>query len=430
MFCQNCGAPNSDDAVFCESCGAKLEKEDKPFLPNGQNGGNAINGNNASYPAQAIRTVMHKPISKLTVVLIAEVIALVAVVYAIFSIGEKGFGAEQEATNYFINIANGDWEKAYKKLDIEESEFINSQMFAEANKENYLGSVNNYEVRTNSQNSPLEQGSSLGTVVTIDYRVKGNTENSSYAVTVNKQADKRYLFFDNWKVGASNLICQDYSIYVPQGASVAVDGILLDDKYAAADNVENGDYYEDVNLSHYVIPQIFYGIHSITVSMEDRKDIADTIQIGYDNTQYYVENMQFKDEVLTELIQMAGEDMQQIYNAALAGKNLKTIENLFSQKEEYMESIKESYDILLSGMNEGSSVPAKISFSDITGNVYNNGTSVEVSFAYEVEYTYEDWWSGERKKDRYQGTDEWSFYFVKEDGNWVLANLGCENLYY
>ena len=29
MFCQNCGAKNDDDAIFCESCGTRLERDDE-----------------------------------------------------------------------------------------------------------------------------------------------------------------------------------------------------------------------------------------------------------------------------------------------------------------------------------------------------------------------------------------------------------------
>ena len=439
MYCQNCGKPNSDDSIFCEFCGSRLEKDtspspvgEQPIIPTG-------NGNPVPSPAPAMQQPPQqpiqqpqpkKPISKLTIVLAIEIVALLAIVYGAFSVGKKGTGAEQTAMNYFINIANSDWEKAYQKLDVDASTFINSQMFAEANQENALGMINTYEIDA-APGSQLDllQASSLGQSITIGYRVKGETENSYFTVNLNKQPDKKYFLFDHWKVGTSNLICKDYSIYVPAGASVTVDGISLDQTYLAPGIAETYEMAQDV----YVIPQIFYGTHTITVSMEDREDTTSTVRLSYeygDNQSFYVEPAPYQADVLSQLTQLAGADMQQIYNAAMAGKAFKTLEGLFTTDETYLNDIRSSYEYLLSSLNEGSSVPTKVTFSNITGVTYPYDTAVDVSFEYEVEYTYEDWWTNERKTDRSQNTATWRFYFIKENGNWVLANLGCDSVYY
>lgn len=431
MYCQNCGKPNNDDSVFCEFCGTKLEKETPSFPENDQPVTPENNISHIPYPMPSEPPQPRKPISKLTVILVIEIIALLAVAYGTYSVGKKGAGAEQTAMNYFINVANGDWEKAYQKLDVEASAFINPQMFAEANKANMLGSINTYEIDS-APGSQLDllQESSLGKSITIGYRVKGDTENSYFTVNLNKQADKKYFLFDHWKVSTSNLICKDYAIYAPAGASVTVDGILLDQAYLAP-ATEDASYGTAQDL--YVIPQLFFGTHTVAVSMEDREDSVSTVKVAFeygDNQSFYIEPTPYRADVLSQLTQTAGANMQQIYNAAMAGKNFQTLAELFTTDEAYLNDIRTSYEYLLSGLNEGSSVPTKITFSDISGTTYPYDTAVDVSFAYEVEYTYEDWWSEERKSDRYQGTGTWRFYFVKENGTWVLANLGCDTIYY
>ena len=178
----------------------------------------------------------------------------------------------------------------------------------------------------------------------------------------------------------------------------------------------------------YQIPQIFYGTHEIKITMEDMEDVIETFQIDYGSSQYYKESMKVKEEVLDALAQKAGENMQKIYSAAMAGKGFKTVENLFTSSEEARKGIKESYENLLSGLNEGSSQPTKANFQNITGDVY--GSEVEMSFDYDLDYRYEDWWDEEWEVGNYKGEDQWVFQFVKEDGNWVQTNLGCEPLYY
>lgn len=447
--CPNCGTVNMDDAQFCENCGTGLQAAGPNYAPGtnpaqNNNGliGQAVpnqnyNANNGygmmSQPAQ------RKPIPKWVPILVAEIAALALCIYGLTGVWKKGGSPERAAENYFVHIANGDWEKAYGQLDVEDSEFINAELFEKAQAQECLGIVSNYQLSSqnnkaiNELTSELsglvedlglgeylnqEEGSSLEQFVKIDYRIKGDTENNTYLAVLNKTPA-------GWKIGASGLIYKDYCVYVPKGAGVELDGISLKDNYKLPEGeYEDGGEFMDV----YQIPQIFYGTHEIKITMEDMEDVIETFQIDYGSSQYYKESMKVKEEVLDALAQKAGENMQKIYSAAMAGKGFKTVENLFTSSEEARKGIKESYENLLSGLNEGSSQPTKANFQNITGDVY--GSEVEMSFDYDLDYRYEDWWDEEWEVGNYKGEDQWVFQFVKEDGNWVQTNLGCEPLYY
>lgn len=451
-ICPNCGTQNQGDARFCENCGTDLGAAGPNYAP----GANSMQGNhgligqtppNYSYnanhgygtpPLQA-QPAQKKQIPKWAPVVLAEAVVLALCIYGAAGILKKGNSPERVAENYFVHMANGDWEKGYAELDVEDSEFINAEMYGKAQAQEAIGVVTNYQVNSSSNEALdelsselsglmddlglggyLDQGenSSLEEVVKIDYRVKGDTENSTFLAAMN-QTPK------GWKVSASGCIYKDYCLYVPKGASVSLDGISLGDKYFVPEEErESAEEFMDA----YQIPQIFYGTHQIKVTMEDMEDVTETFEIDYGSSQYYIESMQIKEEVLDTLVQKAGDNMQQIYGAVMSGKGFKSVESLFTANEGTRKEIKASYEELLAGMNEGSQQPTKINFQNMEGSVY--GSEVEVRFEYDMDYQYEAWWGEEWDTGTYTGGDEWYFQFVKEDGNWVQANLGCGPLYY
>ena len=159
------------------------------------------------------------------------------------------------------------------------------------------------------------------------------------------------------------------------------------------------------------------------------EDVTERFSINYGNSSYWKESMELKEEIRDSLIQKAGENMRKIYGAALAGKNFKTIEGLFSADGERRKEIKESYDSLMAELNEGNDITTRIVFQDITGVSQGSGKTVGLTFSYIREYKYKGWF-GEWSDEQDDGSSELEFYFAKENGEWVQTNLGCENLYW
>lgn len=438
-ICPNCGTVNLEDARFCENCGTDLGTV---AGQNQQASGNPVSGSfssTSSLPQPAGKT----PIPKWVPILIAETALLALCIYGIAMAAKNSHSPERVAETFFVHMANGDWEEGYSKLDAEDSEFINAKMFASANAQgNTLGVVTNYQLSAPYDGQGLDQlsqsvydlagslgleeyleqesSSSLEKAFKVDYRAKGNTDNSTYLIMLNQTPE-------GWKVGASNFIHKDYRIYVPKGFQVSVDGIVLGEPYLIPEGEEgyDGDGYRD----SYSIPQIFYGTHEIKITMEDMEDVSETIEIGYGDFQYSLEQIQLKEEVRDMLIQKAGENMQQIYNAAMAGKNFSSIENLISSDKELRQKAKEEYEELLADMNEGDTLPTRVIFQNIEGESDSSDSIVFISFSYQMEYKYENW-SGGWTENQYDGTEDWHFGFRKENGEWVQTNLGCERLYY
>lgn len=472
MFCGKCGRQNSDDAVFCEYCGADLRNipAQEPFLPQG-NVGVPMQGNQEGAPMQraaspiqenqAVKAPVKKPFPKLLIVIAVEIMLLGILIFYGVHMKNKIKDPQYVAEKYFISFVNGDWEKAFLQLNLDEKQarddtFITSEGFGKAQAGNNLGVVEEYQVNENQQgmngdqslfgdyqgsgNQQEEELTGVQSImraldrqaeenfkdsgsfyeeIEIDYRKQGETEVQSYIVPLQKVND-------NWKISGANLISENYHIYVPKGASVSVDEIVLGEEFAFQEGDEGYSYGE---MDVYNIPYIFCGYHDIKVSMEGMEDVSETIQIEAGESYYQLEKMSLKQETLDELIGLGRENMQKIYNAAVEGKNFAAIEELFTVDRETKNGIQESYEYLLSDIHEGSVQIENVSFLNLFGEASGEGGSVSIGFEYEMQYLEEDWWSGELERDTYKGSDKWQFYFVNENGKWVQANLGCDELY-
>ncbi len=390
------------------------------------------------YGGQNGQQVEKRPIPKWVFAIIAESVLMIGILVAGFQLYQKSKDMKQVAEQYFVNTANGDWEAAYGQLDVEQlglgsdDKFINAEMFAKSQAQGSLGVVNNYQINETSEleeslyqwgeeyglsgNQPMERA------VRIDYRAEGDTSNKTYVVSLDQASGK-------WKVSLSGVVFQDYRIYVPMGASVSLDGVALDEGYRFLEEEDGsrGDDYLDV----YSIPYLFYGAHEVKVTLEDMEDVEEAIQVGYDSSQYYLEAMQLKADIQEALIKKAGENMRQIYDAAITGKDFGAVKDLFTKDKETQQEIKEAYEYLMSEASQGDTRLQKMNLTNLTGTIYDSRyAAVNVTFEYAIEYIYEDIWSGETESDTYNETEECQIHFVKEDGNWVQVGLGCEMLYY
>ena len=397
MFCQACGTPNDDAALFCESCGARLEKKKTG-----------------------------KIISKEHIILFSEIVILCILIVVFYSVGELSCSPENVAERYFVNVVNGNWEKVFQELDIEETPFINAERLSDADINRIFENINNYSVAQNTLDRELWNeltNTDLGTVVTINYRLKGMDYDNRYEIPLNKQIDKKYLFFDDWKVGTGNLVCQNFSVYVPDGAKVMVDGIPLDDTYLRET--------EEDERQHYVIPQLFFGMHAIHVERPDWGEVDEEISVTYSNEEYYLRNMQLTEDALSRLSQLAVDDMQQIYRAALGGEAFHKIAAIFTPEESYRESIAYDYNELVSYMNQSEDLIFKqINFSEIRASAETDEAIIRIDFNYQMDYSRKSWRSDGWEDGQYQGNGSCYFDFVKEENQWVLQNLGCKELYY
>ena len=273
MFCQECGAKNSDDSIFCQECGTRLDKVDMPVnqqvnaefnnqpageqpqngFSNQQMNQQAWNNFNGQQSAQAV-----KPIPKLWIAIAGEIVAILVMAIVFKGVVEERFSADKTAEQYFASLVNGDYEKAYDMLELPDSELLTEKLFVKSMKQNTLGEVTDYKVSVTSETDGESDKSSKGLSKScyVSYRIKGSDEENVFVVTLTKDSKKKFLFFNQWLVTSSSVWDKDTYLSVPKGTKVKIDGVDV------SKNLKESTEY----LDEYDIPYIFAGVHEIEVS--------------------------------------------------------------------------------------------------------------------------------------------------------------------
>lgn len=420
MFCPRCGKETAEDARFCENCGAKMEFIAHPIEPQKEQQKNMQPNVRMAMPPK-----MHKPISKLTVLIVAELAAILMLVVMLNVFYQKTYEKEYVAASFFVNMANGDYQLAasnFKYDDRTNHDFLDDESFEWANQKTSLGVITDYKICETDEEGLFQKREKNDKknidrdTVTIEYWLQGHEESDFYEVPVIEKAPN-----DKWAVMVEAFLCNDYTLYVPKDTTVTFDGKLLEDKQTT-ENVNEYDNNQDI----YHIAQLYRGTHTIEVSMEGMETVTDMVTITYDEDRYYLDSLQLKKETVEQLIEKAGENLSLVYNSVLAGDDFSKVEDLFTDDE----FIQEYYEELVSRWNGGSINMDKISFSNVSGYAENGNSNVSISFQYSMNYRYEDSWDNEIINEDYSDEDEMTMNFINEGGQWKQTNFPYSDIYY
>lgn len=259
MFCGECGAKNKSDAAFCESCGAKLEKEE--------------NKTNKKEVKKEVKNTTKKEVvvkkvvkekepkepmpKKKKALIVVAVIALVAL-FGGYKYLEKQYSAETIVNKYLEAVNNKNYKSLYKYSNYEgDKTFITEALFTKAMKEKESKSSTNYTLT----NMTYEDNGQ--TAIATLKAVGGSNENK---VKLTKLTTKKLVFFDDWTVSDASSFgietVKDYTITVPKDTEVTYGGIKVDKKYISSDKSSTSSSYSDdsssdSNLVNYKLPQVF-----------------------------------------------------------------------------------------------------------------------------------------------------------------------------
>lgn len=333
MYCPNCGKLNPQEDKFCMYCGAELiDNQNFPEPAPGP-------GPNAQAVWTGVRGGCGKGWAWLKghPLVVLPVLFVILIILAVNLVGALLFSPKAVAKKYFLAVTQGDTDGIYSCLDLPESDFISREAFQTCYEQ--VGApaveVSNYEVeesRTASRSSygtdnPLlllfapdmsgvsyddQEESEDGSLVknyTVTYHVKGDSTTQTMQVQLISDPVLGGLF-QSYKV-LSDYMELNYTVTVPQGATVTVDDIPLAEGYAST---SEGDVY--------TIPAIFVGSHPIAVSTS-LGSLTDQIQPGLDGySGYTCYNIPYSDTTTAALFEQAKTQLSEIITAALSQQPL------------------------------------------------------------------------------------------------------------
>lgn len=448
MFCPNCRKQNADTAVYCEFCGASLQRP--VYSPGGRQNaavqpfGGGQNPAAVNYPAG----INKKPVTKEKKFLIVELIILILVCAAVYIVGGRLFSAQQAAENYFVYLANGDWKSAYDMLDLEFYQqeetgiWLDSEMFAQAMETVEPELVSTTVQVTEEAPDKEDLWNDNTKKLTVHYYRQGELEDREKQLRVNRLDKKKYFLFDQWKVDMSDSIVTFYNIYVPDGARVSVDGMELTadqqqskkEGYAYAAVTQDSGTETGYGVTRYDIPAIFCGLHTFKVTLDDAQDVVETVRISSNGVSYYDCTMWYDRNTQQELTTLAQENMKKLYTALIQGKSFSAVKELFDQSDSsVMEQAEADYNELLQRMHENGFEPVDCRFANISATMpptmVDSQPEIEVDFEYVLTYSTEDWDGSRVTETTDPLTGTCYLLFARRNGSWLQTNLGCGYLW-
>ncbi len=422
LICPNCGTANTDDSKFCEHCGTKLEGAAQYELEPGleqwrqETTGQGFDQNFTQNMAAGRGP--RKKMSGLQIAVILEAVCLVLLVVAFFAIGNSRGSAIYVAEKYFEAYAAQDWEEAYGMLEIPEGEFIQEDQYEKIMDASSLPEITSFQVQESDGNA----GDGIAQTFEVNYSINGQGQ-STTTVTVVRQSRKSMLFFDTWKVSADGLIAQNYNIYVPKGAQIAVDGVRLTEEHLVSE--EEGQACYQIS--------IFNGVHSIQAEVP----WCETYEAQFDTeeqAEYTVSGLTLSEEGVQAVETKLQEVMEACCQAALAGSSFDQVKDLFAEgapdsNEEYYEDLKDSLEA-----DRYSSVQ-QLQLSGFECDVFEVGTSngsiqVELSYDYAVIYTYQGIFDDAPESRTKDGSSYASAQFVYDGDTYRLWSFTPGSIWY
>lgn len=481
MFCGNCGTELPDDALFCGNCGTKIEKKEninqcenaeqkateKPELseqtaaeeegvsiqPNMQSWDGSMQQNtNASMQNQTGQmqqlggntmqqnfmdmgnvqpmagTPSRQPMDKKKIIMITEMLVIVIVAYLGFAQLKKMASPKTIATEYFVQIMDGNPEKAYGYAEVVKSDFVNKENYKKAVCRDSNTKIQNFEVHESTDWYEEEKKKENTIYYEVSYLEKESDADQVYTIRVDKTGKKKWLFFDEWKVNVADDISKDVALYVAEGSKVMLDGKELGSKYL----VGTDDW-----VYSYRIPKLFNGKYDVIVTNPIYEDLKATISVGEDSTDFEFEDKcKLKEEVASVVAKSAENDFKLLWENAAKKADFSNINGLTTLYAE--DDITSDYDSLTSQMaSSGEEGIKDISFDNISVNVTMDTTEedgtpiVRVNFNAEMKYTNvrEDWFTGKMEEEPENSDYDYTAQldYVYENGKWELYRSDLSN---
>ncbi|GKX67955.1 zinc-ribbon domain-containing protein [Inconstantimicrobium mannanitabidum] len=433
MFCPECGEKNNDDSNFCHSCGAKLTievNEEKQQQINQSSNNNkvveqteAVYGVNEYYQIAKEENKTRKGFSTKQKVTLLIVAFLIIAIGAFWGIGRYISDPKRIAKSYFQSMSSNDWNKAYSYLDVKDSDFISKESFAKvaSAEKSKVGDITNFSVidTVNSKKSMDE----LTKSVEINYTVRNSSSPISKKINLVKQKEKKFLFFDSWKVEPENLVVSQYTVYVPKNTTLTIDNVKVNSKYI----VKGNDTSSTSDTDTYKLTNIFYGKHELKINSLYTEDYSETVDID-ESGSHSVHELKLKKQVEDDLVKQVGDVYKEFYKAALTGKSYDTVKDYFTSDEETQKEMQSSFEYLVSkGKGDFFEKIKDINFTNFKEDGTAEYSNSYIDMSLTAQYTYTSIVSGDDEKDsktlETPGTTNLTVDLVLEGGKWKISRL-------
>lgn len=206
---------------------------------------------------------------------------------------------------YVDNLILKDYNAIYDSMDFEANEFTKKETFINLMK----NSEENLKISNYTVTEELSEDPQIKTYK-VSYFEKEMNDSEALYVTLVKQAEKKYFIFDNYKVSVKELLAKNFSVTVPEEATIYIDQTKVNEKYVVKD--EN----PDTGLKKYVIPSMFEGSYTVKIAMPlCEEKIFENYCISSTADPIEFDEFYLSEDGTTQIEQFADKFMRELYNS-------------------------------------------------------------------------------------------------------------------
>lgn len=393
FFCEECGTRltaiqtdvlrQSTDAVQTVYAGARQDSgrqapehqrtndvppadgTQKPYAPYSRRTANPARAGRREIPQRKKAGIR---ISRKVWIALGELMLLIALIAAFCVVGNQKTSPADAAQTYFEAMVQGDFATIAAQTDLPESPFLTEEAFRKACETwtplAYKGTLT--KVSASILDRGDAYGSEIGTnglsdyvkTVQIAYMLSGDANVYTYDLQLISGEDTTMFFFHPWEVvECTPFLAKNVSIVVPRGASLVVDGYLVDDRFCESTEYD-GDIYK---------LDLFAGTHSLTL-LADGFDAVTKDDIVFEDDAFYTfpgDAISVSESVQNALEKQAKTLLEQIYTAAMQEEDVATALAGFGSSA--AAKMAEEYNNLLNELHGDSDVTiTKITLDDFT----------------------------------------------------------------
>lgn len=353
MFCKECGAKLNKDDVFCGECGHKVK------IPRKTNNKNKVKNSNL--------------MSKKNKLLIFFIVCFLLIIIGGYIIVSNMFSPKTIGLKYFRAIVNNDVNILYTYMDQNNSKLTTKTVYKKLLQINNGNiKVSNYKVTSISKS---EDG--LLAIVNIAYINSEDNSSETMQIRLTKNKKNKFLIFDNWVVDADSTdIINEYKVRIPKDAKFIVADVEMTDK-----DLEKSDDEYDV----YNMPSMFALTYPVTIELKNglkfetkvnpRSNRTELLSLSLDN---------LSDDMNKTLSKEIRNNLEIIYEGAIAGKSYDDIKDKFDDNEE----LKRDYENFNISLNKRSRKLKKINFTEVELTSIDLDDNFNIELSYRVNYKY------------------------------------------
>lgn len=415
MFCPECGSQLPENAAFCSECGAKVEP--------------VVNQEPTQEVTPEIVKVpkSKKKIPKIAIIIPAIVLVLVVGLVSTYFVLKSQTDPKKHVKHFAEAYVGGDSDNLFDAIGFEESTFITKELFKNSITDSdsfpSFGEMSDFSIDKMADSADKDQLSYL-----VSFRDSSNAYTNSVILKFAKKNSKSYLIFDNWQMQKMDYLSLNYSVAVPSGAAVKMDGIEL----------SSGDVKKsEEGLDYYVIPYMFSGQHKLTVNMENYEEYSAEIttnQYTYEDYQGEKVNpsdLKLKQEIMDQLSEKAKNMITNVYSAYVEEKSFADAisDNKF-EKSDFQDECQKYYEKNIKDEIKGDRHLTSVKFNkmDVSSEQYVDwednclGVYITVDSDYTSKSVYTPFFSNKKKKGSYDSSVSYRLTYHFVDGEWVINN--------